>query len=59
VGEQRYWESSWLRDTFSPYVDNRPALSSTTERREYQAVYVQDDDEIGLRSDTAAGVFKA
>jgi hypothetical protein len=48
-----------LRDTFSPYVDNRPALSSTTERREYQAVYVQDDDEIGLRSDTAAGVFKA
>lgn len=47
------------RDTFSPYVDNRPALSGTTERREYQAVYVQDDDEIGLRSDTAAGVFKA
>lgn len=47
------------RDTFSPYVDNRPVLSGTTERREYQAVYVKDDDEIGLRSDTAAGVFKA
>lgn len=47
------------RDTFSPYVDNRAPLSGTTERREYQAVYVVNDDEIVLRSDTAAGVFKA
>ncbi|KAF0173853.1 MAG: hypothetical protein FD161_3721 [Limisphaerales bacterium] len=48
------------RDTFSPYVDNRPNLNgAATERREYQAVYVSDDAEIGLRSDTAAGVLKA
>ncbi|MEN9574974.1 MAG: hypothetical protein RL514_2829 [Verrucomicrobiota bacterium] len=48
------------RDTFSPYVDNRPNLNgAATERREYQAVYVSDDAEIGLRSDTAVGVFKA
>lgn len=32
-------------------------LSGTTERREYQAVYVSGDDEIGLRSDTVSGVF--
>ncbi|MFA6545989.1 MAG: hypothetical protein WCS99_16335, partial [Limisphaerales bacterium] len=46
------------RDTFSPYVDNRAPLSGTTEHREYQAVYVVNDDEVGLRSDTAAGVLK-
>lgn len=47
------------RDTESPYVDNRPPLvGGTLERREYQAVYVLNDEEIGQRSDTASGVFK-
>ena len=40
------------RDTASPYVDNRPLLAAgKPELREYKAVYVQSDEEIGLFSD--------
>ncbi len=40
------------RDTASPYVDNRPLLvAGKPELREYKAVYVQSDAEIGLFSD--------
>ncbi len=40
------------RDTASPYIDNRPLLVATKpELREYKAVYVQSDVEIGLFSD--------
>ena len=42
------------RDTASPYIDNRPLLVATKpELREYKAVYVQRDAEIGLFSDEA------
>ena len=37
---------------WSPYIDNRPLLVATKpELREYKAVYVQNDAEIGLFSD--------
>src|SRR3989442_15979921 len=40
------------RDTASPYIDNRPLLVATKpELREYKAVYVQNNPEIGLFSD--------
>ncbi len=40
------------RDTASPYIDNRPLLVATKpELREYKAVYVRSDAEIGLFSD--------
>ena len=40
------------RDTQTPYVDNRPLkVAGKPEMREYKAVYVQDDAEIGLFSD--------
>lgn len=40
------------RDTVSPYVDNRPLLAvGKPELREYKAVYVVSDAEIGLFSD--------
>ena len=40
------------RDTASPYIDNRPLLVATKPGlREYKAVYVQSDAEIGLFSD--------
>src|SRR5712692_9021414 len=40
------------RDTASPYIDNRPLLVATKpELREYKAVYVLSDAEIGLFSD--------
>ena len=40
------------RDTASPYIDNRPLLVvGKPELREYKAVYVQSDAEIGLFSD--------
>src|SRR5438034_8718517 len=47
------------RDTASPYIDNRPLLVATKSElreglasrlREYKAVYVQSDAEIGLFS---------
>ena len=39
-------------DTASPYIDSRPLLVATEpELREYKAVYVQSDAEIGLFSD--------
>lgn len=40
------------RDTASPYIDNRPLLAAgKPELREYKAVYVVSDAEIGLFSD--------
>ena len=40
------------RQAASPYIDNRPLLVATKpELREYKAVYVQSDAEIGLFSD--------
>ena len=40
------------RDTASPYIDNRLLLVATKpELREYKAIYVQSDAEIGLFSD--------
>lgn len=40
------------RDTASPYVDNRPlAVAGKPEVREYKAVYVLNDAEIGQFSD--------
>ena len=40
------------RDTASPYIDNRPVLAlGKPEPREYKALYVQSDAEIGLFSD--------
>ena len=40
------------RDTVPPYVDNRPMLvAGKPELREYKAVYVVSDAEIGLFSD--------
>jgi hypothetical protein len=40
------------RDTASPYVDNRLLLVvGKPELREYKAVYIQTDAEIGLLSD--------
>jgi len=40
------------RDTQTPYVDNRPlAVAGKPEIREYKAVFVQSDAEIGLFSD--------
>ena len=39
-------------NTASPYIDNRPLLVAIKpELREYKAVYVQSDAEIGLFSD--------
>ena len=39
-------------DEGGPYIDNRPLLVATKpELREYKAVYVQNDAEIGLFSD--------
>ena len=39
-------------DEGGPYIDNRPLLAATKpELREYKAVYVQSDAEIGLFSD--------
>ncbi len=40
------------RDTSSPYVDNRPLLvAGKPETRQYKAIYVVDDAEIGQPSD--------
>jgi hypothetical protein len=40
------------RDTVPPYVDNRPLLAAgKPELREYKAIYVVSDAEIGLFSD--------
>ena len=54
-------EPGWTflaRDTFSPYVDNRPlATAGTAETREYKARGVIDDAEIGLDSDIVSVVF--
>lgn len=40
------------RDTSSPYVDIRPMLvAGKPENRQYKAIYVQADGEIGQASD--------
>jgi hypothetical protein len=40
------------RDTNSPYVDNRPCVvAGQPENRQYKAIYVQADGEIGQASD--------
>jgi hypothetical protein len=40
------------RDTASPYVDNRPLLASgKPEQRQYKAICVSDDQEVGQFSD--------
>jgi hypothetical protein len=42
------------RDTSSPYVDNRPlVVAGKPEVREYRAVYILEDQEIGQFSDEA------
>ena len=47
------------RDTSSPYVDNRPLLvAGQPETRTYTAIYVLNDEEIGLVSDAVAVVCK-
>ncbi|MBI5393687.1 MAG: hypothetical protein HZA91_00140 [Verrucomicrobia bacterium] len=39
------------RDTYTPYLDRRPLLApGNPELREYQLIYVQDDEEIGKPS---------
>lgn len=39
------------RDTYTPYLDSRPLLApGKPELREYQLIYVQDDEEIGKPS---------
>lgn len=43
------------RDTASPYVDNRlPLVAGQPEQRHYKAMYVLDDDEVGLPGDELA-----
>ncbi len=45
-------------DSHSPYEDNRPlAISGTAETREYMAMGVIDDEEIGQQSDIVEVVF--
>ena len=40
------------RDTSSPYVDNRPSLvAGKAENRQFKAIYVQGDGEVGHASD--------
>ena len=47
------------RDTNSPYVDNRPLLvAGQPETRTYTAIYVLNDEEIGLMSDAVVVVCK-
>ena len=47
------------RDTSSPYVDNRPLLvAGQPETRTYTAIYVLNDEEVGLVSDAVAVVCK-
>jgi len=43
------------RDTASPYIDNRlPLVAGQPEQRHYKAMYVLDDDEVGLPGDELA-----
>jgi hypothetical protein len=47
-------------DTDPPYVDTRPlALAGKPEVREYQARYLDGDDEVGLPSDIVKAVARA
>jgi hypothetical protein len=43
------------RDTASPYIDNRtPLVAGQPEQRHYMAMYVLDDDEVGIPGDELA-----
>lgn len=54
-------QATWLKlsfDAHPPYVDNRPlAVASAPEHREYMAIGVLDDAEIGQSSDIVEVVF--
>ena len=53
--------SNWTflaRDTNSPYTDNRPlAIPGTAETREYMAMGLDTDDEVGQQSDIVSTLF--
>ena len=54
---RRAGETEWTLlafDSESPYIDTRENLGATAEMREYKAVYVIGDVEVGLESDVAA-----
>jgi len=46
-------------DTESPYVDNRANLGTGAETRQYQAIFVDGDDEVGLMSDVVSIALSA
>jgi hypothetical protein len=53
---RRAGETEWTLlafDTESPYIDTRENLGAGAEMREYKAVYVIGDVEVGLESDVA------
>lgn len=54
-------QATWVKLSFdghSPYIDNRPlAVANTPEHREYMAIAVIDDAEIGQSSDIIEVVF--
>jgi ribosomal protein L29 len=45
------------RDTYSPYDDNRPPASGQSEVREYMAIGLDGDNEVGQQSDIISAVF--
>ena len=56
IFSRRAGETAWTFltiDTESPYVDNRANLGAGAEQREYQAIFMDVDDEVGLMSDVA------
>ncbi len=54
-------QPGWLKlsfDAHSPYVDNRPlAIANTPEHREFMAIGVINDSEVGLSSDIVEVVY--
>ena len=54
-------ETTWVKlayDTHSPYLDNRPLQSPTApEAREYMAIGVIKDEQVGLMSDIVSVTF--
>ena len=56
IFSKRAAETAWTFltiDTESPYIDNRPNLGPAAEQRQYQAIFMDGDDETGLLSDIA------
>jgi hypothetical protein len=45
------------RDTYSPYDDNRPLVNGQSEIREYMAIGLDGDNEVGQQSDIISAVF--